>query len=154
MEKTKRRIVVDADVGRGAADPAQVSAGHPVNSDALGQCFGALHEAQHTAVFSPALWSEWLDHAGHGATRWLARMRDRGLLDEFKDQPNQTALLDAIVRGLLVVERPAADKDVHQVATAVTKADNRLISRDAKGRSQFVLVAMVDAAAKPAPDSR
>ena len=147
MRGSGRLIVVDADVGTGAADPARASAGHPVDPRALNlsQCLDAVIAARHTAVFSPALRKEWLGHAGRGALKWLGRMKDRGLLEWLSDEPDQTPFRAAIVQGLPEAERPAAEKDVHLVATAMIEADKRLLSCDGAARGKFCRVSLLHA---------
>lgn len=57
MRGLGRRIVVDADIGRAAADLGRADSGEAVNARALAfsRCLDAMYEARHVAVFSPSL---------------------------------------------------------------------------------------------------
>ena len=142
MKGTGRRIVVDADVGRAAANLRRAERGEPMDERALAfaQVLQAFYDARNVAVFSPALAKEWRKHARGGSAghRWLLRLVERRLVIQLDTEPDGGELDDAIAEELSVGDQAVAKKDRHLVATALTAADKRLLSGDGKAREKYV----------------
>ena len=84
MSLQGKRLVVDADVGRAAADPARAERGERVDARALQirRCLDRVRDSGHTVVLCPTLRAEWDKHAPAGsasaATISAAARRDMG----------------------------------------------------------------------------
>ena len=145
MRGRGRRFVVDADIGRGAADLRRAERGERMESRALAfaRSLEALYDARHVAVLSPALKIEWRKHARRGSSghRWLVRMVERNLVVQLSSEPDAVWLEDIIRRGLPEGDRQVALKDRHLVATATGEADDRLLSGDGKAREKYARLA-------------
>ena len=140
MKGRGRRIVVDADVGRAAANISRADRGEVVNARALAisRSLRAFLEARNVAVFSPSLHKEWQKHAGRGGCRWFARMLEKKLIDKVIPEPDSTWLEEIIKDNLPESDAKVAHKDRHLVTLAIAKADLRILSCDGKAREKYV----------------
>lgn len=81
MRGKGRRIVVDADVGRAAADVSRAERGEKLDPRSLriADALSAFLDGRHLAVYSPSLLKEWRNHVNKGSAghRWLVRMLER-----------------------------------------------------------------------------
>lgn len=153
MKGSGRRFVVDADVARGALDPAKVERGAPADPRALeaSRALIALRKAKHTVVFSPSLSAEWAKHAPDPrfARRWLAQMVEARRVDVLPQEPDDAELSEAVGRELPQGDREVAEKDIHVVILALNHADLRLLSNDGRAREKYAR--LVVAAPRLAP---
>ncbi len=138
MKGTGRRFVVDADVARGAADPARIQRGeaHDVRGLRMRDCLKALRDAEHIVVFSPAVMGEWREHQSPATRSWLARMTERRRVERVSE-PGGDWIRTAIAETLQGGDAGVASKDAHLVALACDQ-DQRLLSGDGKAREKFV----------------
>ena len=143
MSLQGKRLVVDADVGRAAADPARAERGERVDARALQirRCLDRVRDSGHTVVLCPTLRAEWDKHApaGSAGRTWLATMLARGRVSLVPQSPADPSL-DACIAGRLPPDdQPVARKDLHLVTLALqpAHADRRVLSLDARAREKF-----------------
>ena len=145
MKGSGRRLVVDADVGRGAADVARAERTGAVDprARAFARCLDAVLQARHRLVMGPTLREEWRRHVTGNCAggRWLARMIERGLVVLLDREPDADRVRDDARAHLPHEEIDAALKDPHLVAAAVAEGDRRVLSGDDRARDRYTRVA-------------
>jgi hypothetical protein len=141
MRSPGRRLVVDADVGRAAADPAKIERGAPIDPRALqiSKALRQIKEARHTVVFAPTLTAEWDKHAPEprAGRKWLGEMLTAGLVARHDADPEDPALARLVDERLPAPDQRVAQKDLHVVSLALVHGDRRVISLDGRAREKF-----------------
>lgn len=141
MSLQGKRLVVDADVGRAAANPARIERGEQVDARArqIRRCLAEVQDGGHTVVLCPTLRAEWDKHApaGSAGRAWLARMAERRLVLKVPQSPTDPSLDACIAERLPPDDQPVARKDLHLVTLALQHADRRVLSLDARAREKF-----------------
>lgn len=145
MRGKGRRLVVDADVGRAAADQGRAERGQPIDERALriALCLKAFYDAGHIAVFSPKLIAEWDRHVPRGSSgrRWLVRMLERRRVDRLREDLDAEWVEELIGENLTGGDAEVAREDKHLVSCAVEAAEYRLLSCDDKAREKYARLA-------------
>ena len=134
----RRRLVIDADVLRGAGQP-----GTPSESGAARLAFlNAVLSICHHAVVSAELGREWEEHASTAARQWWAAMVSRSKTDPpvalSGDDPLKERVLSTAPTSH---ERAIMEKDWHLILAAL-QSDGLIVSCERRARLHFSRAAL------------